>query len=220
MARDLNEPLSALGLLAGVYLWLTKRPALATAPFLLAVLARETSLAVIAGIGLWAVVAGVRERRLYPVLPALWLFVPLAVEVLWQAHLGEVWGTPPFRANSGNVGSPFGFLGSLLSIGPGAAMQLFRLERLVLLGFLVFLLARLHRSTVPADLRMGFVMSCLLVFSLAAWKADVQFLRGADEALLLGLLVAMGLPRRERLLTLAASGVLTGSVAGLYALAA
>lgn len=220
LARDLNEPLSALGLVAGVYLWVTRRPGLSVVPFLLAVLARETALVVLAGLGLWSLWAALRERRFSPLRPALWLLAPLVVEVGWQAHLGSVWGTPPFRANSGNVGSPFGFLGSLLSVGPGAAMQLFRLERLVLLGFLVLLLLRLRHSSVPADVRLGFVMGCLLVFSLAAWKADVQFLRGADEAVLMGLLVAMGLPRRPRLAALAASGVLSLSVAGLYALVA
>jgi hypothetical protein len=224
LARDLNEPLSALGLLAGLYLWCRGRPALATLPFLLAVLARETTLSVLAGLGLWAVWSAVRHRDLRRVRPALWLLVPLAVATGWQLHLQQVWGVLPFRANEGNLSTPLvGFLPSVLRLGGAAnpvVQELFRAERVVLLGMLVGLLVLLRRSRVPADLRAGFVLACLLAFGLTSWRADVQFLRGANEALLLGLVVAMGLPALPRRLVLTGSLLLSAAVFGLHAVVA
>jgi hypothetical protein len=224
LARDLNEPLSALGLIAGLLLWCKGKPGLATLPFVLAVLARETTLTVLAGLGMWALWLALRTRRWQPLQPALWLLVPLAVATAWQVHLAQVWGSLPFRSNEGNLSTPLvSFLPSVVRLNhlnSEPVEQLFRVERIVLLLGLMALLLLLRRSTTRPDLKLGFVLTCLLAFGLTAWNADVQFLRGADESLLLGLVVAMGLPSWPRRLVLAGSATLSTAVFGLYALAA
>src|SRR3954464_7804199 len=63
VARDLTEPVAWAATLAGLELWLAGRRPWATLLFTVAVLARETSLLVPAGLGIWALFEAVRDRR-------------------------------------------------------------------------------------------------------------------------------------------------------------
>src|SRR5215218_7757175 len=118
LARDLNEPLAWLGLLAGLWWWRSERYPLAVAAFSAAALTRETTLVVVAGVGVWQLVALVRGGRqeLRRRLPRiLWLLVPLACALAWQGWLYGVWGRLPVLSGQGNIGvPPFRMVTSLL----------------------------------------------------------------------------------------------------------
>jgi len=187
LARDLTEPVAWAATLVGVELWLAGRRPWAAGLFTLAVLARETSILVPAGLGVWAVVEAIRARRVW--LPALWLLLPLAVEVAWQWHLGAVWGELPVRTGKENVGTPFlGVARSLVDLDGARSHPVWEAERLAVLGLLVWSGVRLWRSALPAGLRVAWGLAALLALSLGGWTYDAQFLRAVNEAVGLSLL--------------------------------
>ena len=92
----------------------------------MAVLARETSLVVVAGLAaaeLWRLLAGGPAGG--DVRAVAWLAVPVVVAVGWQLVLGQVWGVLPVRAGGPtNFGGlpVLGVLGSLAADVPGPAV--------------------------------------------------------------------------------------------------
>jgi hypothetical protein len=225
LARDLNEPLAALGLIGGLALWTTSRWGLAIAPFCLAALARETTLAVLVGLGVWALVELARSRDWRTHLPrAAALLVPLALVLAWQRHLAGVWDQVPLQANNGNLRSPFiGVIGHLFrgvgDVSPardGVLQHLWIAERSLLLVALAFVVLRIRRSAVSPALRAGFLGGALLAMMSPRWSSDVQFWRVANEAVLTGLIVAVGLEGRARNVLLGGSLVMTAAVAVVH----
>jgi hypothetical protein len=190
LARDLTEPVAWAATLAGVELWLAGRRPWAAVLFTVAVLARETSLLVPAGLGLWAVIEWLRSRDRRGVLATTWLLVPLTVEIGWQLYLRNVWGELPIRTGKENVGTPFvGVLRTLTDVDGAKAHPVWEAERLAVLGLLVWSAVRLRRSMLPGGLRVAWGLSALLAFSLGGWTYDVQFLRAVNEAIGLSLLL-------------------------------
>ena len=188
LARDLTEPVAWAATLVALELWLAGRRPWAALLFTIAVLARETSILVPAGLGLWAVVEAMRARRVQ--LPVLWLLLPLAVEVAWQLHLGTVWGELPVRTGKENVGTPFlGVARTLVDLDGARAHPVWEAERLAVLGLLVWSGVRLWSSTLPGGVRVAWGLSALLALSLGGWTYDAQFLRAVNEAIGLSLLV-------------------------------
>src|SRR5439155_23755883 len=144
-----------------------------------------------------------------------WLAVPIAAGAAWQLVLLAVWGTLPLRSGgAGNLRSLplLGVLGSLGADVPGsAAVQVAvvgaRLGTLALLGYAA--VALLHRrGRLTAGEAVGWLLSAALALSLRGWSTDVQFLRAANEAIGLSVLVALGDGSRlGRLARLLAAGL-------------
>jgi hypothetical protein len=228
LARDLNEPLAALALLGGLALWTGGRWRLALLPFCVAVLARETTLVVLAGLGVWTLVELARDRAWRTHLPrAAGLLLPLAVVLAWQRHLASVWDKGPLQANNGNVDAPlvgvvrhlFRGLGDTSPVRDALLTHIWIAERVTLLVGLAYLLVRLSRSAAQPGIRAGFVAATVLAVSVQRWNTDVQFWRVANEAALTGLLVAAGLRGRPAQLLLAGSLAATAGVAAVHGLA-
>jgi len=130
LGRDLTEPLAWAGVLAGLWCARRRRWPAAAAALTVAVLARETSLLVVAGLALVELPgllhsAGTRRRAGAPgpatrtpdavraVRPErradvgglgrlAWLATPAAAALAWQAWLWQAWGSPAFGRGPGN----------------------------------------------------------------------------------------------------------------------
>jgi len=222
LGRDLTEPVAWAAVLAGLCYARDRRWPPAAAALTVAVLARESSLVVVAGLAAGeairllrartpaanpadppaaAAAGGAPDGRAGPAgtLGLAWLAVPIAAGAAWQLVLLAVWGTLPLRSGgAGNLGSLplLGVLGSLGADVPGsAAVQVAvvgaRLGTLALLGYAAVALLR-RRGRLTAGEAVGWLLSAALALSLRGWSTDVQFLRAANEAIGLSVLVALG----------------------------
>lgn len=231
LSRDLTEPLATFGLLGGLLLWGSRRYPAAAAAFCLGALTRETTLVVLAGMGVWQLLPGVRrdpEERADRVRRALWLLVPLAATVAWQAVVRSIWGQWPVLSSNGNLGLPgVGIARTILASG-GDWLALdrahllghfFLLERVLLAAFLVYVAWSLPRSRLPAEIRLGWVLAAVLGISASRWEQDVQFVRAASEAVTVGILVLLARGPRVARPALAGVAATSVAVAAVHALA-
>lgn len=215
LARDLTEPVAWAATLAALELWLAGRRPWGALLFTVAVLARETSLLVPAGLGLWAAYVWLRERQ--DVRAAALLLVPLVVEVGWQLYQRSVWGELPVRTGKENVGTPFvGVLQTVVDVDDAKAHPVWEAERLAVLGLLVWAAVRLRASALPAGVRVAWALAVLFALSLGAWTYDVQFLRAVNEAIGLSLLVLVADRSRISRLVVAGAVLLSLYVAWQY----
>ncbi|MCA1824930.1 MAG: hypothetical protein LC640_11860, partial [Frankia sp.] len=205
-SRDLTEPLAWLCLLAGLYWWRDRRLMLGAVAFALAALTRETSLVVVAGVGADELfrrdaVASARARAL------AWLAVPLAAFATWQAWLYGVWHALPVRSNDGNVGAPFvdvvhsAFLGATRWgdwSHDAVIVHLALVERLALAAFFGYVVMSLARTRAEPGVRIAWVLAALLTLSIRGWLRDEQFVRAANEAICVGLLIVFARPLADR----------------------
>ncbi len=240
LARDLTEPPAWAALLLGLICWLDRRWLLAGLAFTVAMLTRETSAAVLVGLGLWTLFRLVpvgKASRLRAQAPALLAIVgPGAAEVAWQLWLRHVWGVLPASAGKDNVGAPLiGPLRDLVeglwdpSRGQVAARSVavtWELERLLTLAVLLAGIACWRRSRLPEPLKWGWAGAAFLALTLGNWSYDVQFVRATHEALDLGVLLVItslpaGLGRRitARTALLGAVGTVSLWVGVIYPLA-
>jgi hypothetical protein len=234
VTRDLTEPLATALLLLGLVAWTGRRPWLAVPAFTAAVLTRETTLAVLAGLGLYELYRLARPAptpdragpgRAGAARRAALLLVPLATYVAWQHHLGAVWGELPLHATDGDVGAPFvqtlkGLFAHDASwadwrTADALLAHAWVAERLLLAALIAATFVALRRSALPNALKAGWVLAALLATS-ATWGRDVGFLRAANEALVLGVLVLLGARTRAATAALAATAGLSVFVAALY----
>jgi hypothetical protein len=232
LARDLTEPLATAALLVGLLSWTRGRRWVASLAFSAAVLCRETVLVVLLGMGVWCLVqfvrGGGRGARRTSAMQILALCVPAAIEVSWQLHVKEVWGGNKLPTFSGNSQVGFGFLKPVQSfffnandIGfshQGILDGIWLLERFLLLGLLIVVASGLLRSAAPPELRLGWVFAALLGLSVA-WNQDVEFVRAANEAIVVGQLLLLA--RKDRVAGVAVTGIAGWSmlVAAVYAAA-
>lgn len=226
VTRDLTEPLAAALLLAGLVAWTGRRPWLAVPAFTAAVLTRETTLAVLAGLGLYEVYRAVRTpERAAAARRAALLLVPLAAYGAWQVRLRAVWGETPLHATDGDVGLPFVQTAKGLFAHDASwadwrttdalLAHAWVAERLLLAALIGVTFVALRRSTVPNALKAGWVLAALLATS-ATWGRDVAFLRAANEALVVGVLLLLGARTRAATAALAATAGLSVFVAAVY----
>ena len=228
LARDLTEPLATAALIVGLLSWTRGRLWLASLAFTGAVLCRETVLIVLLGMGVWCVVrlvhrdphsnrSGGHSRRTNAV-QVVALCVPAGVEVAWQFHVREVWGgkLPTLSGNS-QVGFSLlrpvrSFFFNARDIGlshQGVLDGIWLVERFLLLALLIVVASGLLRSAAPAEMRLGWVFAALLSLSVA-WNQDVEFVRAANEAIVVGQLLLLA--RRDRVAEAAVTGVAGWSV--------
>ena len=231
LGRDLTEPLAWTLVLLGIWAARSNRWFPAALAFTGAVLSRETSILVVGGLGLYALVLLVRGCR--DALPRLWLLLPVAAVVGWQVYLHHVWGVWPFRTgSSNNTGTPFlGPFTSLFSAPPahGLGQRILSagdvVEHLVFLLLLVAVIVQLVRARIAAPIgeRIAWVAATLLALSLRRWFDDVSFLRAVYDAWSLSVLLLISVPQvrtRARWLTdgpLLAAGAVSAAVTVLYA---
>jgi hypothetical protein len=229
LARDLTEPMATAGLVLGLLWWVRGRVWWAAAAFTVAVLCRETVLVLLFGMALWCVgqLVGTRASRRTSAAKLAALCVPAAIEISWQFYLKHVWGGPlPTRSGNGQIGiilvRPLRTLFLHADqIGPtrdGVLDAVWLLERLLLLALLVVVASNLLRSVAPPEIRLGWVFAALLAISVS-WSQDVQFVRAANEAIVVGQLLLLA--RKDQLARVAAVGVTGWSamVAVIYAAA-
>ena len=131
----------------------------------------------------------------------------------------EVWGGNKLPTFSGNGQVGFGFLRPVRSfffnasdIGlshQGILDGIWLVERFLLLGLLIVVASGLLRSAAPPELRLGWVFAALLGLSVA-WNQDVEFVRAANEAIVVGQLLLLA--RRDQAARVASTGVAGWSV--------
>jgi hypothetical protein len=132
--------------------------------------------------------------------------VPLLVGLGWQATLWQIWGSLPLRSGgAGNLGGLplLGVFGSVVADLPGftntaisnplVGVVVFaeRVAVLALVAYAGLALAR-DRGMLSLGERVAWALAVVMALSLRAWSTDVQFLRAANEAVGLSLLVAVG----------------------------
>jgi hypothetical protein len=203
LGRHLTEPVAWAAVLAGLWYARQRRWPAAAAALTVAVLARETSLVVVAGLAaaeLWRLLGRRRgDRR-----ALAWLALPAAVAVVWQLVLLQVWGVLPVRSggptNFGGV-PVLGVLDTLAAGVPGPAVLTVvvtaeRVGVLALFGYAAWALDT-RRAAVTGGEAAAWALSVLMAVALAGWTSDVQFLRAANEGIGLSVLVALA-DRRSR----------------------
>jgi hypothetical protein len=226
VGRDLTEPVAWAAVLCGLLLVRRGRWALAAAALTVAVLARETSLLVVAGLGagaVWDAARAVRRRRPVP-WHALWLLVPVAVEAAWQGWLAHVWGSLPIRTGQSTTATAtplVGVLRSMFYVTPGGNEirgSVFVIERFATLAVIAaaaWLIWR-RRTRITAGEGVAWVLAVVLAFSVRRWIQDVQFLRATYESWALSVLVLVSSTDRRARPVLAGAGAVTLGVAAMY----
>ncbi len=240
LGRHLTEPVAWAAVLAGLWYARERRWGPAAAALTVAVLARETSLVVVAGLGvaaLWQVLApprraggaggsggGVQVATRRDVRALAWLAVPVAVAVTWQLVLAQVWGVLPVRSGGPtNFGGwpVLGVLGSLADEVPGgtAVTLVVTAERvgvLALFGYAGWALAT-RRARLPVGEVVAWALAVAMTLALTGWSSDVQFLRAGNEAIGLTALVALADRGRTGRWALLLAAAMTAGVALEYA---
>ena len=204
LGRDLTEPVAWAAVLAGLWYARQQRWPATAAALTVAVLARETSLVVVAGLAaaqLWRLLSGdPRGNR-----GALaWLAVPAVTAVAWQLVLLRAWGVLPVRSGGTTsfAGQPVLRVLDTLAAGvPGppvltAVVTTERVGVLALFGYAAVALATRRAGTTGGE-AVAWALSVLMALAVAGWTSDVQFLRAANEAIGLSVLVALS-DRRSR----------------------
>ena len=204
LGRDLTEPVAWAAVLAGLWYARQRRWPVTAAALTVAVLARETSLVVVAGLAaaqLWRLLS--RDPRGNRRALA-WLAVPAVTAVAWQLVLLRAWGVLPVRSGGSTsfAGLPVLRVLDTLAAGvPGppvltAVVTVERVGVLALFGYAAVALAT-RRAGATGGEAVAWALSVLLALAVAGWTSDVQFLRAANEAIGLSVLVALS-DRRSR----------------------
>jgi hypothetical protein len=208
LGRHLTEPVSWAAVLAALWYARERRWAPCAAALTVAVLARETALVVVAGLGLaelWRALSSRADARVTMLTSArrnlrapAWLAVPAVVAVGWQLVLLQVWGVLPVRSGGPtNFGGlpVLGVLDTLAADVPGAAVLTLvvtceRVAVLALFGYAGWALVA-HRARLTGGEAVAWALAVAMALSLTSWSTDVQFLRAANEAIGLSILVAL-----------------------------
>lgn len=221
LGRDLTEPVAWAAILVALVLVRRRYWPVAALALTVAVLARETSLVVVAGLGAGAIWDAVRGRRRE--WSAAWLLIPVAIELAWQGWLRSVWGALPLHTGQSNNTSLLPVVGVLRSVFETGADQpaldvVYILERLAILAVIVaaaWLLWR-RRSAVSAGEGLSWLFAVVLALSLRDWRIDVGFLRATYEAWGLSVLVLVYSRVWQARYVLAGAGATTIAIALMY----
>ncbi len=142
--------------------------------------------------------------------PAAVLAVPVLAGVVWQLVIWRLWGALPVRSGSATNlnGAPvLGVFTSLLDGLPGfptaalpdalVGVTVFaeRVAVLALFGYAGLTVLR-RRGRLVAGEGLAWGLSVALALSIRGWATDVQFLRAANEAIGMSVLIALSDDRR------------------------
>jgi hypothetical protein len=207
LTLDTSELLAGALVLGGLYAGRRERWPWAAVLLAAAVLARDTAVAIPAGLaagGLWLAF----RRRPGAAGPLFAGTFAVAVFAGWQILQHARFGAwPVTQSRKNNLSGPFVGLAKELSkdVPPQGGAAAFRLLSLVvLLGFIVLAGAALRTTMIPFPERVAWVPSVLVVVTLNAflWSGATAFMRAATEAYLMSGLVLLG--HRSRYATVAA----------------
>jgi hypothetical protein len=225
LGRDLTEPVAWAGVLLALLLTRHNRWLLAALALTVAVLARETSLVVVGGLGLeWLyLLAGRRPDAI----GRAWLVVPVIVEGAWQSWLVHIWGGRPpiLQGADDNSGTPvIGIITNFFyrQAGGTSAHLLaltYLIERITLVALLATALHLVvaHRGRLRAGEAFAWAGAAVLAITLKRWADDVSFLRSTYEAWGLSVFVLLCSRVRWTASALTLAGGVSAGVALLYA---
>lgn len=199
LGLDLAEVVASTFVLGGLLCMRRGKPVLAGASLAAAVLARETTLVVVAGLGVVWVWGLVKHRAsgvsLVTVAP------PIAVWGAVQAWLWASWGEAPLASGGAvNIGVPFRKLATEVAAWPGEGGAFAAYHWLLLIALAAFVVASmrsLRTSNALPHEKAGFVLAAILVPFLAGtiWLHYWASLRALTELFLLGALVLLSRPQ-------------------------
>ena len=203
LSRDLSDAVALATVLAGIVALQRGRPGWATVAWVAAVLTREQAVVVIAGYGLWRLVALLRRQVRWSTADLPWLVPPVAAVamqlVVW-ARVGEL---PIVAAQDANFTYPFGALGPSLwhwLQGDAPAWDDVVPFQFALAVALVVLAFRHGRELLPEGDRWLLVSLALVVatavsFGVKVWDGPSD-LRQVLDVLALSWVVLLTTPRR------------------------
>jgi hypothetical protein len=197
LTLDTSELLAGALVLGGLYAGRRQRWPWAALLFALAVLARDTTVAIPAGLALGGAIQLLR-RRPSGTGPLIAGAVGVIVFGAWQVLQRARFGAWPFvQSRKNNLSGPFAGLAKELSkdLPPHGGAAAFRLLSIViLLGVVVVAAFALRGTTIPFEERVAWVPAVLVVVTLNAflWSGATAFMRAASESYLLSILVLLG----------------------------
>lgn len=200
MSRSCGEVVSVACLIWGL-VWLSRQRFVWAGVFLsLAVLGRETSMVVPGALLGMAILTRLAGRRPLDSALAWATVIPIAVGILMQVVLWQVWGVMPMLGGGQNLGIPFGgFLTMLNNYYPPqneiALYNLIQAGYLLLLfcsaAIAMFFIEVPGAEEVTNGVSLGFVAQVFLAISLTylVWIEDWAFMRVLTEVMVLGTLL-------------------------------
>jgi hypothetical protein len=201
LTLDTSELLAGALVLASLYAGRRQKWPIAAALLILAVLARDTTAAIPAGLALGGLIQLLR-RRAGSWGPLIAGGSAVAVFAGWQVLQRVRFHAWPFvQSRKNNLSGPFAGLAKELGhdLPPHGGAAAFRLLSLViLLGVVVIAGLTLRGSSIPFAERVAWVPAVLVVITLNAflWSGATAFMRAGSEAYLMSALIILGSPRR------------------------
>ena len=234
LALDLTEPVEWAGVLCAILAARRGRWLFAGIALTVAVLARETAGAIVAGYVVESIVL-IPRRRETPEWARAWLLLPVVVETAWQIRLWTVWGSIPALTGFDNTvvnRSPSGVaVDQVRAAGASHEVPLLGIARTFLNGFvtgdtsrpalgityvveravLVLLIGTAlwflvtRRARIGVALTVAWILAAGVALSMSGWVDDIQFLRPTMEVWALSVLVVLHNRSRWSLLLLRAA---------------
>jgi hypothetical protein len=207
LTLDTSELVAGAFLLGGLYAGRRGRWPVAAGLFCAAVLTRDTTVSITAGLALGGAIQLLRRRPASsgPLLAGLASVLVFAGwQVLQHARFGA-W--PLAQSRKANVAGPFTGLAKELSkdVPPDSAASAFRLVSIVVLvGVIVIAAMAMRTTTIPVAERVAWLPAVLVLTTLNPylWSGATAFMRGASESYVMSTLVLLG--DRARYATFAA----------------
>jgi hypothetical protein len=197
LTLDTSELLAGALVLGGVYAGRCRKWPLAGALFIAAVLARDTAVAIPAGLALGGLIQLIR-RRTDAWGPLLAGGFAVAVFGSWQVLQRIRFHDWPFaQSRKSNISGPF--VGMVKGLGKDLHLHggkdAFRLlSMLILLGVVILAALAMRRTTVAFAERVAWFPAVVVVITLNAylWSAATAFMRAGTEAYLVSGLIILG----------------------------
>lgn len=197
LTLDTSELLAGALLLTGLYAGRRQHWALAALLLALAVLARDTTIAIPAGLAAGGAYLLLRRRRdgLGPLLTGVSSLIVYAGSQVLQRVRFHAW--PFSQSSKNNLSGPFVGLAKELGkdVPPHGGAAAFRLLSLViLLAVMVAGGLAMRGTTIPLVERVAWIPAVVVVLTLNAflWSGATAFMRAATEGYLLSVLVILG----------------------------
>ncbi len=197
LTLDTSELLAGALVLGGLYAGRRQRWAYAAVLLSLAVLARDTTVAIAAGLAAGGAYLLLRRRRdgWGALLAGATGVVVFAGWQVLQRVRFHAW--PFVQSRKNNISGPFRGLAHELSkdLPPHGGAAAFRLLSIVVLfAVIVIAVLALRRTTIPIPERIAWIPAVVVVLTLNAflWSGATAFMRAATEGYLLSILVVLG----------------------------
>jgi hypothetical protein len=210
LTLDTSELLAGALVLSGLHAGRRRRWPLAAVLFALAVLARDTAVAIPAGLAAGGVIQLLRRRNGAGAFGAG--AIGVIVFAAWQVVQRVRFSDWPFvQSRKNNLAGPFTGLFHALGndLPPHGGAASFRLVSLiVLVGVIVLAACALRNTTIPFVERVAWIPATVVVITLNAflWSGATAFMRAGTESYVMSALVLIG--HRSRYALYAAGPVL------------